>query len=53
MCLFVINAWLDLFVLCLLCLYGHMFCLFVCLIHLFVFLLLITFSLFEDKVEAV
>ena len=32
MCLFVINAWLDLFVLCLFacfCLFGHMFCLFV------------------------
>ena len=30
MCLFVINAWLDLFVLCLtvclFCLFGHMFC---------------------------
>ena len=32
MCLFVINAWLDLFVLCLFvcfCLFGYMFCLFV------------------------
>ena len=46
MCLFVINAWLDLFILCLFacfCLFDHV--LFVCLIHLFGCLLLITFSL--------
>ena len=46
MCLFVINASLDLFVLCLFacfCLFDHV--LFVCLIHLFGCLLLITFCL--------
>ena len=46
MCLFAINASLDLFVLCLVacfCLFDHV--LFVCLIHLFGFLLLITFCL--------
>ena len=48
MCLFVTNAWLDLFVLCLFacfCLFGHV--LFVCLIHLLGCLLLITFCLTE------
>ena len=46
MCLFVINAWLDLFVLCLFawfCLFDHV--LFVCLIHLLGCLLLIIFCL--------
>ena len=33
------------------CLFGHMFYLFVCLIHLFGCLLLITFSLFEGMVK--
>ena len=47
MCLFVINAWLDLFVLCLFVFVCLVIC-FVCLIHLFGCLLLITFSLFED-----
>ena len=50
MCLFVINASLDLFVLCLVacfCLFDHVFvCLIMfCLIHLFGCLLLITFCL--------
>ena len=51
MCLFVINAWLDLFVLCLFVLFVWSYVLFVCLIRLFGCLLLITFSLFEDMVK--
>ena len=46
--IFVINAWLDLFVLCLfvcLFLFVWSYVLFVCLIHLFGCLLLITFCL--------